>query len=151
MNLSSSESFTSPRHFHPRDKYVMIRNTYIQNKSLDSNACCIDQTHKGPYKNDVDNWDVSKVVQNCERIVLKIADMDECQTSGKIADVVYGWSLKIPRLLTHSSLATFTTNSLGTDWKGFQSHRLWNEWQLHDTLWLLPRGGKVFSLTDHWF
>ena len=37
----------------------------------------------------------SKIVQNCRRIVLKNCRHGGggCQKSGKIADVVYGWSL----------------------------------------------------------
>ena len=37
----------------------------------------------------------SKIGQNCQRIVLKICQYEGggCQKSGKIADVVYGWSL----------------------------------------------------------
>ena len=53
--------------------------------------------HKGPSINDVSNWEVegSKTGQNCRRIVLKNYRHwgGVCQKSGKIADVVYGWSL----------------------------------------------------------
>ena len=54
--------------------------------------------HKGPSINDVSNWEVegSKTGQNCRRIAIKNCRHGgvRCQKSGKIADVVYGWSFK---------------------------------------------------------
>ena len=50
---------------------------------------------KGPSINDVNNWEGSNIGQNCQWIVLKTADMGRgVSKSGKIANVIYGWSPK---------------------------------------------------------
>ena len=51
----------------------------------------------------------SEIGQNCRRIVLKICRLGGggCQKSGKIADVVYGWSLIQNYLVTKAHSQSF--------------------------------------------